>query len=296
MTIPPPSSTLRVRYARPRDLGLVARLLPGGPALPPQARCVVAEDPGTAEALGAAYVVAIRGGAGRARTAFRFAATESDRAEEAGAALIEACMAEARASGAHILLHDAMVQEDTAAEHLLLIHGFTPTQTLTDYVMDVPKARRAVDSAWRVVERRGGIPPEGRVMALSKAPLHPVRQLITRYLGSPGDLDWNASGSNIRSDVSTVVQVGPRVVAALIVCEIDGQAEAPYDVVDEEFRKGWVTIALWRRTFHQGMEVGYETVRFKTNDENLKVFANFAHRMGAVALARESRYELLIQP
>ena len=92
--------------------------------------------------------------------------------------------------------------------------------------------------------------------------------------------------------ISTVVQLGPRVVGAIIVREMDGDVEAPYDVVDEEFRNSWVTPLLWGRAFRVGLEAGYKTIRFKTSEEQFRSFANFARRMKSTPLGRVIRYVL----
>jgi hypothetical protein len=99
-------------------------------------------------------------------------------------------------------------------------------------------------------------------------------------------------GSRVEPDLSTVVLLGPRVAGALVVHVVDGKAEAPYVVVDEEFRSSWVTVALWHRTFQKGAEAGYQSVHFRTHDEQFKAFANFARRMEATAAGREIWYRL----
>jgi hypothetical protein len=241
--------------------------------------------------LGAAFLTISVNSNGLDSGFFRWAA-ESSAPPEAVHLLIAGCITQARTAGVEDLAFQGGVSAGSLAESFLREFAFQPFQTLVEYDMDVEAAWKAVRSAYRWVERKGGIPANGRVIALREAPLVPVAELIRRYLRSVQDLDWQAPRSRVQPDLSTVVLVGPRVVGALVIHIIDGKAEAPYDVVDEEFRGSWVTVAMWHRTCRMGAEAGYKTVHFKTNDEQFQDFARFAHRMKSKPVGREIWYRL----
>jgi hypothetical protein len=255
-------------------------------------RCLVAESVADRRLLGAALLTVNANARGGGSGLFHWA-VDAGAPPEAAHLLIAGCIAQARAAGARDLAFQGGVPAGSLMDGLLRGFAFQPLQTLVQYDMDVEAARKAVQSAHRWIERKGGIPADGRVTALSEAPLVPVAELIARYVSVPQDLDWHAPGCRVLAEISTVVQKGPRVVGALIVYDIDGaKAEAPYDVVDEEFRGSWVTVAMWHRTCVKGAEAGYKTVHFKTNDEQFRDFARFARRMKSKPVGREIWYRL----
>jgi hypothetical protein len=285
------ASTMRLRPARPADTPRLLRLLPRIAMAPDRIRCLVAESVGDRRVLGAASFLISPGPRGGASAVFEWAAEQGVPAET-GRLLVAGCIAQARAAGAERLTMQGGVPEGSPAESLLRELAFQPFQTLVHYDMDVEAGWKAVQSAHRWIERKGGIPANGRVIALREAPVMPVAELIRRYLSNVQDVDWKVPGSRVQPDLSTVVLMGPRVVGALVVHVMDGRAEAPYDVVDEEFRSSWVTVAMWHRTFQKGVEAGYKTVRFRTDDKQFKAFANFAHRMKSTPVGREIWYRL----
>jgi len=278
----------QLRPARPHDIARLVRLMPRGAGAPMHTRYLLAEN-ANGEFLGGAYLTINPKARGVPAACFQLAAADEAHADEIASLLLAGCVAQARADRAEMLSHDGMVREGSPMDRFLRAHGFEEAHALTEYVMDVEAARDAIDSAYRHIARRGRIPPDGRVLALQDAPIEPVQSLIARHLGPVADLDWNVAGSRVLADVSTVVQLGPRVVGALVIRDLEGQAEAPYDVVDKEFRAGWVTVAMWRRSCLKGTEAGYRSIRFKTS-ERFKVFSNFARRMQSAVLAREFRY------
>jgi hypothetical protein len=253
---------------------------------PDRFRCLVAESAGDRRLLGAASFLISPGPRGEEAAVFEWAA-EQDVPAETDRLLVAGCIAQARAAGAERLTVQGGVLEGSRAESLLRELAFQPFQTLVHYDMDVEAGWKAVQSAHRWIERKGGIPANGRVIALREAPVIPVAELIRRHLS-------NVPGSRVQPDLSTVVLMGPRVVGALVVHVTEGRAEAPYDVVDGEFRSSWVTIAMWHRTFQKGVEAGYKTVRFRTDDKQFKAFANFAHRMKSTPVGREIWYRLAL--
>jgi hypothetical protein len=289
-----PSSKVRVRLAAPADIHRLVRLLPEGAGSPACARYLLAEDDPSGELLGGAYVT-FRSDARRGKTAvFGLAVPDEARAAELGSLLLRACVVQARSDGVATLAFDGMVAEGTSLDALLKTHTFTAVQILTEYVMDGQAMLKACNSAYRWVERKGGIPDDARVTALKEAPVHSVQHLIRRYFGGAPPLRWWTPESKVVSEVSTVVMIGTRVVAALIIRDVDGEAESPHVVVEKEFRHGWVTIALWRRAVCKGLEAGYDHVRFFTGEEQFRSFANFARRMKSESLGRKTRYELAL--
>jgi hypothetical protein len=295
MSAVPVAPSVRLRPARPTDTPRLLRLLPQIATALDRMRCLVAESASDRRILGGASLLLGRDPRGGGTASFQWA-TEEKASPDTARLLIAGCIAQARAAGAQSLLVRGGVTEGSPADGLLREFAFQPVQTLVQYDMDVAAGWKAVQSAYRWIERKGGIPADGRVIALSEAPLVPVVELITRYLGAAQGLDWHTPGSRVRADISTVVQKGPRTIGALIVYDIDGaKAEAPYDVVDEEFRTSWVTVAMWHRTFQKGTETGYKTVHFKTNDEQFRTFANFARRMNSKPVGREIWYRMDLQ-
>jgi len=295
MTDPQTPSKTRIRPAGPADIHRLVRLLPKGSGLPVHTRYLVAEDDRSGALLGGAYLTVQPDPRGGKVAAFQLAASDSERAGETTPLLLRACIVQARASAARALAFDGMITEGQPVETLLKAHAFTPAQILTEYVMDGQAMLKACNSAYRWIERKGGIPADARVIPLAEAPAASVQQLIHRYLGGMPALNWQNPNSNVLGDISTAVMVGPRVVAAIVVRDMDGEAESPYDVVEEEYRHGWVTIAMWRRAGLKGLVAGYDKVRFATNEENFRSFANFARRMRATPLGRKIRYRLPLQ-
>jgi hypothetical protein len=286
------ASSVRLRPACPADAPRLRRMLPQIAKAPDRTRCLVAESEADRRILGAALLTISHNPGGEYSGAFRWTA-DSGAPPETNRLLIAGCIAEARSAGLDNLAFLGGVSEGSRTDALLREFAFQPIQTLVQYDMDTEAGWKAVQSAYRWIERKGGIPADGRVLAFREAPLAPVAEIIRRYLGGAQDLDRHAPGSRLLADISTVVQKGPRVIGALIVFDIDGtRAEAPYDVVDQEFRTSWVTIAMWHRTFQKGVEAGYKTVHFKTDDEQFRSFANFARRMKSRPIGREIWYQL----
>lgn len=294
----PDSSDLRIRLAGEADIARLAPLLPLGLSAPNQTRYLVAESGPGGEFAGGAWLSFQRDRQGRHVGHLKIAVPDAARLKEVGSMLLRGCAVQARQGRVSALQYSGMVNETDPLCDLLGEHGFAISRAHTEYIMDAHSMLKACNSAYRWVERKGGIPEDGRAIALRDAPVTPVRQLIRRYLGAMPSLQWWRPGSDILADISTVVMVGPRVVAAIVVRDVDGQAESPFDVVEEGYRRGWVTIALWRRTVQKGIEAGYGTARFVTSEEEFREFANFARRMKAEPLGRKLafRRNLAIAP
>jgi hypothetical protein len=273
----------------------VARLLPGALAAPAMARCLIAEGERAGEFLGAACCRLQRGAGGAQTATFRLSVPDESQIPEIVPLLVAACVAGARADGAAFISHEGMLPEESPVAELLAAQGFMAAQVLTEYHMDGRKGFEACDRVIRHFQRHGTIPPDAQVIPLSEAPHHPVHNLIQRYLGTPHGIDPRAPGSNTRGDISTVVRVPPRVVGAVIVREIDGDLEAPYDVVDERFRNSWVTGTMWHRSFRAGLEAGFTRVRFLTGEEQFPKFASFARRMQSSPGRNFARYALRLE-
>ena len=291
------SSDVRLRPAGPADIHRLVPLLPRGFASPAHSRYLLAECPASGELLGGAYVTLGPGAQGGRTAVFDLTVPDESRLAEVAPLLLRGCIVQARAAGATALGPEGLISEGDRLEELVRAHGFAPVQTLTEYVMDTHKMLEACHSACRRVKSEGGPPAGGRVLPLSEAPRVPVQELIRRHLGASPDLDWQGPGARVSGHLSTVAQIGHRVVGAIVIEEINGEALAPYDVVveeEEEFRKGWVPIVLWRESVTKGIESGYDEVRFRTNEEQFRAFADFAERMESTPVGQQTRYSLAL--
>jgi len=277
---------MTIRTARPSDIHRVVRLLPQGLTHPATTRYLIAEESGASQILGAAYFRLAPAPSGTLLASLRVGISSDLPSTEAARVLLAACVGLARDSGAHAAIYDSMVASGSPEESLLLDGGFSSLQTLIDFELSCSVALQALDRTMENLKRRRRIPPAAEVISLEEAPITPVNALLSRYLG--GALDGQAGC--VRSDISTVARVGPRIVGITVSVDQPGGAYVPYTVAEPGYRNGWVTPAMWQRTIRALVVAQHEYLNYSTNSDQFKAMANFTRRMGSRETGRHVRY------